>query len=98
MRDNALAQPVTQIRRRDRVDVVLTNPPFGGEEEKSDPVELPRGNADGRDRLAVPAARERILKAGGRCGIVVPNGVLFGDGVGELTAGTPARAARIAAS
>ncbi|HLX78442.1 MAG TPA: class I SAM-dependent DNA methyltransferase, partial [Acidimicrobiales bacterium] len=30
VRDNALARPVTQIRAGDRVDVVLTNPPFGG--------------------------------------------------------------------
>src|SRR5205823_6816816 len=35
IRDNALSRPVTQIRQADRVDVVLTNPPFGGEEEKS---------------------------------------------------------------
>ncbi len=37
--------PITQIRKADRVDVVLTNPPFGGEEEKRDPGELPRGDA-----------------------------------------------------
>jgi hypothetical protein len=34
VRDNALARPLADIRNADRVDVVLTNPPFGGEEEK----------------------------------------------------------------
>ena len=29
-----------------------------------------------------PACAARVLAAGGRCGIIVPNGVLFGDGVG----------------
>ena len=41
MRGNALAQPVTQIGERDRVDVILTNPPFGGEEEKGIQANFP---------------------------------------------------------
>src|SRR6185436_6333318 len=31
---NALRHKLTDIGERDRVDVILTNPPFGGEEEK----------------------------------------------------------------
>jgi type I restriction enzyme M protein len=31
---NSLEQKLTEIRDSDRVDVILTNPPFGGEEEK----------------------------------------------------------------
>jgi len=30
---NSLAGKLTEIGKRDRVDVILTNPPFGGEEE-----------------------------------------------------------------
>jgi len=31
---NALRNKLTEIGEKDRVDVILTNPPFGGEEEK----------------------------------------------------------------
>ena len=31
---NALRFPLREIGEKDRVDVILTNPPFGGEEEK----------------------------------------------------------------
>src|SRR5688572_4244790 len=31
---NALRHKLTEIGDKDRVDVILTNPPFGGEEEK----------------------------------------------------------------
>ncbi len=32
--DNSLKVKVTEIGDRERVDVILTNPPFGGEEER----------------------------------------------------------------
>lgn len=32
--DNALRHKLTEIGEKDRVDVILTNPPFGGEEER----------------------------------------------------------------
>src|SRR5262245_18253588 len=41
IRGNALARPITQVSRADRVDVILTNPPFGGEEEKSIQANFP---------------------------------------------------------
>ena len=31
---NSLRFPLNEIRDKDRVDVILTNPPFGGEEER----------------------------------------------------------------
>jgi type I restriction enzyme M protein len=80
VRDNALAYPVTQIRAADRVDVVLTNPPFGGEEEKAIQSNFPEATKTAETALLFVQLVERILKPGGRCGIVVPNGFLFGDG------------------
>ena len=65
--------------------MILTNPPFGGEEETRHPGQLPRGQADRRDGPAVPpthhaeAAAPRRSRAGPA--VVVPNGTLFGDGV-----------------
>jgi type I restriction enzyme M protein len=81
VRDNALAHPVTQIRAADRVDVVLTNPPFGGEEEKAIQTNFPEATRTAETALLFVQLVERILKPGGRCGMIVPNGFLFGDGV-----------------
>ncbi len=64
-RDNALKNPLNEIGEKDRFDVIVTNPPFGGEEEAGIQLNFP----------------ESSLKHGGRCGVVVPDGFLFGDGV-----------------
>lgn len=81
VRDNALARPVTQIRKADKVDVVLTNPPFGGEEEKTVQANFPEATRAAETALLFLQLVQRSLVTGGRCGMVVPNGVLFGDGV-----------------
>ena len=73
---------VTQIGRRDRVDVILTNPPFGGEEEKSIQANFPAGKQTAETAWLFLQLVIRQLKDGGRCGIVVPNSVLFAGGLG----------------
>lgn len=81
-RDNALAHPIAE-HRHNRVDVILTNPPFGGEEEKSVPKYFPSETRTTKTEwLFIQLVIER-LKAGGRCGIVVPNNILFDGGIGE---------------
>ena len=82
VRGNALAQPITSIGKSARVDVILTNPPFGGEEEKSIQANFPAGLQTAETAWLFIQLVVRRLKDGGRCGIVVPNGVLFADGVG----------------
>ena len=82
VRGNALARPITQISKRDRVDVILTNPPFGGEEEKTIQSNFPADKQTGETAWLFLQLVIRQLKDGGRCGIVVPNGLLFGGGVG----------------
>lgn len=81
-RGNALATPITQISKAARVDVVLTNPPFGGEEEKGIQANFPADKQTAETAWLFLQLVIRRLKDGGRCGIVVPNGVLFGEGVG----------------
>jgi len=81
-RGNALARPITQISKGERVDVILTNPPFGGEEEKSIQSNFPADKQTAETAWLFLQLVIRQLKDGGRCGIVVPNGVLFGEGVG----------------
>ena len=62
--------------------MVLTNPPFGGEEEKSIQANFPADKQTAETAWLFLQLVIRQLKDGGRCGIVVPNGLLFGDGVG----------------
>ncbi len=79
--DNALREGTNSITDKNRVDVVLTNPPFGGQEEdgieKNFKTKLrSRETADLFLMLII-----RMLKKGGRCAIVLPDGTLFGDGI-----------------
>lgn len=81
-RGNSLARPLKEIRRADKVEVILTNPPFGGEEEKSILENFPAGTQTAETAWLFMQLVQRRLADGGRCGIVVPNGVLFADGAG----------------
>ena len=85
---NALRGKVTEIGDRDRVDVIMTNPPFGGEEEKGVQRNFPDDKQTSETALLFLQLIMRKLRrpghngsAGGRAGVVVPNGTLFGDGV-----------------
>ncbi|GAB2477886.1 type I restriction-modification system subunit M [Luteococcus sediminum] len=77
---NALANTVGDMRR-DGVDVILTNPPFGGEEEKGIQENFKPKTAE-TVWLFLQAVMARLEKRKGRCGIVVPNSVLFDQGIG----------------
>jgi type I restriction enzyme M protein len=85
--DNALRFPLREIGDRDRVDVIMTNPPFGGEEERGILGNFPEDRQTSETALLFLQLIMRKLRRpvssrkGGRCGMVVPNGVLFGDGV-----------------
>lgn len=85
---NALRFPLREIGDRDRVDVITTNPPFGGEEERGILSNFPEDKQTSETALLFLQLIMRKLRRpvggsrGGRCGMVVPNGVLFGDGVG----------------
>ncbi len=79
--DNTLARPLRDYGAADRVDVVLTNPPFGGVEEPGIEQGYP---ADMRTKETADlflVLIQHILKAGGRAAVVLPDGTLFGEGV-----------------
>lgn len=84
---NALRFPLREIGDKDRVDVIVTNPPFGGEEERGILSNFPDDKRTAETALLFLQLIMRKLRRpvggskGGRCGMVVPNGVLFGDGV-----------------
>ncbi len=81
---NSLRVPLREIGDRDRVDVILTNPPFGGEEEKGIQGNFPEDKQTAETALLFLQLIMRKLKrppTPGRAAVVVPNGTLFGDGV-----------------
>src|SRR6266705_581479 len=81
---NALRFPLKEIGDKDRVDIVLTNPPFGGEEERGILSNFPEDKQTSETALLFLQLIMRKLKRPpkpGRAGIVVPNGALFGDGI-----------------
>ena len=85
---NSLAQPLTGIGDAERVDVILTNPPFGGEEERGILGNFPEDKQTSETALLFLQLLMRKLRRvgrdserGGRAAVVVPNGALFGDGV-----------------
>ena len=81
---NSLRFPLHEIGDRDRVDIILTNPPFGGEEERGILNNFPEDKRTTETALLFLQLIMRKLRRGpkaGRAAVVVPNGVLFGDGV-----------------
>ena len=81
---NSLRFPLKEIGDKDRVDVVLTNPPFGGEEERGILSNFPEDKQTSETALLFLQLIMRKLRRQpkpGRAGVVTPNGTLFGDGV-----------------
>ncbi|BBI69668.1 restriction endonuclease EcoEI subunit M [Psychrobacter sp. KH172YL61] len=77
--DNTLNKPLSSWDSD--IDVIVTNPPFGGTEEhgieKNFPAELQtRETADLFLQLII-----EVLKDKGRAAVVLPDGTLFGEGV-----------------
>jgi type I restriction enzyme M protein len=80
-RDNTLKRPLKDYGPTDRVDVVLTNPPFGGTEEPGIESNFPQTYRTRETADLFLVLIMKLLKPGGRAGIVLPDGFLAGEGV-----------------
>lgn len=84
---NSLRFPLRDIGDNDRVDIILTNPPFGGEEERGILNNFPDDKKTAETALLFLQLIMRKLKRkkpdarGGRAAIVVPHGTLFAPGI-----------------
>ncbi|MBB2486645.1 SAM-dependent DNA methyltransferase [Mitsuaria sp. WAJ17] len=91
---NTLERRINEIGHSERVDVILTNPPFGGEEEVGIKANFPPNMQTAETALlflqyimrklrvaGAPVPGGKPATHGGRAAVVVPNGTLFGDGV-----------------
>ena len=79
--DKTLARPYISYGQADRVDIILTNPPFGGKEEDGIESNFPAHFRTRETADLFLALFIRLLKPGGRAAIVLPDGSLFGEGV-----------------
>ncbi len=79
--DNTLARPLIDWSPADRVDVVVTNPPFGGTEEPGIETNFPSNFRTRETADLFLVLIMHLLKAGGRCAIVLPDGMMFGEGI-----------------
>ena len=79
--DNSLARPLRDWGPKERVDVIVTNPPFGGMEEDGIETNFPTEFRTRETADLFLVLIMKLLKPGGRAGLVLPDGTLFGEGV-----------------
>ena len=80
-RGDMLSHPLRDYGPKDRVDIIVANPPFGGSVKDGTEANFP---ADFRTKETADlflVLFMALLKPGGRVGIVLPDGSLFGEGV-----------------
>src|SRR4051812_6027225 len=79
--DNTLARPLRDYGPKDRVDVVITNPPFGGMEEDGIENNFPATFRTRETADLFLVLLMNLLKPDGRAALVLPDGTLFGEGI-----------------
>ena len=80
--DNALSRrPLRDYGPKDRVDCIITNPPFGGMEEDGIESNFPKNCQTRETADLFLVLIMKLLKPNGRAAIVLPDGTLFGEGV-----------------
>jgi type I restriction enzyme M protein len=80
-RDNLLSKPYSDWGKNDKVDMIITNPPFGGVEEDGTETNFPAKFRTKETADLFLALIIKLLKDNGRCAVVLPDGTLFGEGV-----------------
>jgi type I restriction enzyme M protein len=81
MHDNLLEKSLLDWTSKNRVDVVVTNPPFGGMEEDGVENNFPASYRTRETADLFLYLIQHVLKPGGRAAVVLPDGTLFGEGV-----------------
>jgi len=79
--DNTLARPLRDYSNADRVNIVVTNPPFGGMEEDGIENNFPTNFRTRETANLFLTLIIHILKNDGRAAVVLPDGFLFGEGI-----------------
>lgn len=74
-KQNTLTQNIRDIQEKERHDVILANPPFGGKEKSQVQQNFPIQS--GATEILFMQHFMKMLKLNGKAAIVVPEGVLF---------------------
>ena len=80
-RGNTLEKPIRDYMDSDKVDCIITNPPFGGTEEPGIESNFPKEFQTRETADLFLVLIMRLLKKHGRAGMVLPDGTLFGEGM-----------------
>jgi type I restriction enzyme M protein len=80
-RANLLARPLRDYGPKDAVHCIVTNPPFGGMEEDGIENNFPKPLQTRETADLFLSLIVKLLRPGGRAGMVLPDGSLFGEGV-----------------
>ncbi|MFD2717427.1 N-6 DNA methylase [Hymenobacter monticola] len=78
---DVLDQSLSAYSQKDRVDVVLANPPFGGVVANGNEANFPANFRTKESADLFLVLIMHLLKDGGRAGVVLPDGSLTGEGV-----------------
>lgn len=78
---DSLQRPLNEYTRKDRVDVIIANPPFGGVVSNNNENNFPQTYRTKESADLFLILMIHLLKDGGRAAIVLPDGSLTGDGV-----------------
>jgi type I restriction enzyme M protein len=78
---DSLQRPLSEYTRKDRVDVIIANPPFGGVVSNNNENNFPQTYRTKESADLFLILMIHLLKDGGRSAIVLPDGSLTGDGV-----------------
>jgi len=81
---NTLTENIDDIQEKDRYDIVLANPPFGGKERAEVQQNFPIKTGETASLFLQHFIK--ILKAGGKAGIVIKNTFLSNGGAGSADA------------
>ncbi|MFB6317291.1 N-6 DNA methylase [Saccharicrinis sp. FJH54] len=79
--DNTLSRPLRDYKPKDRVNVIVTNPPFGGMEEDGIEQNFPSAYRTRETADLFLTLIMHLLKTDGRAALVLPDGFLFGEGI-----------------
>jgi type I restriction enzyme M protein len=79
--DNLLNKTWANWTEKERVTIIITNPPFGGMEEDGVENNFPLAYRTRETANLFMALIIHLLKDGGRCGLVLLDGFLFSEGV-----------------
>lgn len=79
--DNTLARPLRDWGPKERKDIIIANPPFGGMEEDGIESNFPQSFRTRETADLFMTLFIHLLKPTGRAAVVLPDGFLFGEGM-----------------